>query len=200
VNGLIRYHIRWIFVLAALSAIAPRPAAAQGPALPALYALPYHWTQDDGSTLTLDAWRGRPVLLAMAYSSCRETCFYTLHRLEQFEREARARHLELEIIVVTLDPRTDNPQTWASYRRRRGLTSTHWHFLTGSEQATRALADLLGVRFWNYDEHVMHEFRIAYVDADGHADRSLDWESRDQDVLAGLFPTSPRPHKDVSHD
>ena len=172
---------------AAAAAAATATATTTAPEA-ALFALPYAFEQDDGAQLRLDRWRGQPFLLAMAYSACRETCSYTLHRLEQFDARARARGETIEIVVVSLDPRRDDSRSWSSYRRRHGIAGPHWHFLTGSGEATQQLAALLGVRFWNYEEHVMHEFRIAHVDASGRIDRSLDWASRKEDVFAAASP------------
>jgi hypothetical protein len=49
--------------------------------------------------------------------------------------------------------------------------------------ATRELARLLGVKFWRYDEHVMHYFRILRRDVNGSIGAAIDWNHRQLDAL-----------------
>jgi len=170
------------------SLVVARASPGEPDAGASLYALKDVFQQDDGAAVRLDHWAGRPVLMAMAYSSCRETCSYTMHRLEELEKAATSRGQPIEIVIVSYDPRVDDATVWSSYRRRHRLNDSHWHFLVGSDQATRAFASMLGLRFWNYDEHVMHEFGITLVDSTGHISRVLHWTNRNENLLAAANP------------
>ncbi|MET3133983.1 protein SCO1/2 [Oxalobacteraceae bacterium GrIS 1.11] len=166
--------------LALAGQVADAGVAAASPSAPAslsLYAQATHWTDDSGKTVTLDQWRGRPVLMTMAYSTCRRTCSLTLKQLEILQTGADRAGRAIDIVVVSYDPKNDTPVSWASYRRARGLSRTNWHFLTGGEGDTKRLSHWLGLAdFWSLEDHIMHDFKISVLDADGNIVRQLGWQ------------------------
>ena len=148
-----------------------RPAVAGS----AVWDLPGLWEDDQGQRVTLSDWAGRPALLTMAYGSCRKICSTSLRLLQQAQQEADARGLELSVIVVSLDPRVDTPASWRQFRAERGLQRPNWHFLAGAPAQIRRVAGLLEMKYWVYDDHVLHDLRIAAVDASGHIVARVDW-------------------------
>ena len=148
------------------------PSAA---ALPDLWALSGHWEDDQERQVTMAQWAGRPALLTMAYGSCRRICSTSLRLLLQAQQDADARKLELSVIVVSLDPKSDTPAAWREFRSEHRLQRTNWHFLGGAAAQTRRLADLLDMKYWVYDDHVLHDLRIAAVNASGRIVARIDW-------------------------
>lgn len=151
-----------------------------------LYQLALQWQDDHGNGVRLDQFRGQPVLLTMAYATCRETCSYALHRLDQLQHEAEQAGQPLQIVVISYDPVNDDARSWSNYRQHHSYVHPNWHFLTGTDATTRALAEALQFKYWNYDEHVVHDFKILMVDADGRVARELTWPNRNE----SLFLTS----------
>lgn len=152
-------------------------ADATGPAAPAVSffdGLPRHWRDDDGRDLLLTDLRGRRVIMTMAYASCRKICPVAILRLQEMQQELDRRGEHAEFVIVGYDPVSDNPAVWRQYRATRQLTRLNWHFLTGSSGDTERLAQSLGLPFWKYDEHVMHDFRIVVFDANGAVHASVD--------------------------
>jgi len=147
------------------------------------YALGLSFVDDRGAPRALDEWRGKPLVIAMAYGACRSICSTTLRTLEEVQAAADRRGEALDFVVVSIDPGEDTPQAWADYRRGRHLDRANWSFLSGTPAATRVLARFLGVRFWRYDEHVMHDFKLLRLDADGAIAATLDWHHRAIDTL-----------------
>jgi len=157
-----------------------------GPALaapPSAYALSLQFVDDHGAARALAEWRGKPLVIAMAYGACRSICSSTLRTLEEVQAAADRRSEALAFVVVGIDPAEDTPHDWALYRKARRLTRDNWTFLSGSPEATRRLAQFLGVRFWRYDEHVMHDFKLLRLNADGVVAASLDWHHRNVEDL-----------------
>jgi protein SCO1/2 len=162
-------------------ALALSGGAAAAPA--SAYPLGLEFVDDHGSTRALAEWRGRPVVVAMAYGACRSICSTTLRTLETLQAQADRKGIALEFVVVSIDPVEDTPQAWSDYRKARHLERANWTFLSGSKTATRTLARFLGVRFWSYDEHVMHDFKILRLDAQGAIEATLDWDHRQPEPL-----------------
>jgi protein SCO1/2 len=156
-----------------------------------LYALPAAWTDDQGSTVRLEKFRGSSSVISMAYGACRKVCSTTMRRMEQLQELADSRGLKLQFILISLDPESDTPQAWHEYREMHHLQRANWAFLSGPEQSTRAVATRLGVGYWRYDEHVLHDFGIALLSPSGEILRKLTWQ--DQRLDAFLPPAVPGP-------
>lgn len=150
-----------------------------------IYRTEGQWLDDRARSYRLDELRGTPTVLTMAYGACRRICSTSLRLLEQLQALADERHAKLNIVVVGLDPSQDRPADWAEYRAERKLSRANWQFLSGDEASTRRLANRLGVHYWRYGEHTMHDFRIVLLSAQGLPVRYMD--KFDQD-LALLLP------------
>ena len=62
----------------------------------------------DGATLQLSHYRGKVVLLAFGYSSCREVCPVTLATLAHARRKLGAAAADVQVVYVTVDPERDD--------------------------------------------------------------------------------------------
>jgi protein SCO1/2 len=101
--------------------------------------------------------KGKPVVLALVYYDCPMLCGLIQSGLARAMREnGLALGKDYQAVSVSFDP-AEKPALGAE--RRRGYlqsmeiddrTSTDWPFLTGSEEATRRLADAVGFHF-KYD-------------------------------------------------
>jgi cytochrome oxidase Cu insertion factor (SCO1/SenC/PrrC family) len=117
----------------------------------------------------------------MAYSTCRQVCSFTLHRLEELQQSADRAKTPIEIVVISYDPSVDGPGSWSIYRRHHHLDRTNWHFLTGGAASTRQFAAAMQFPYWSYDDHLVHDFRILLIGPDGRIARNLAWTSRNDD-------------------
>jgi cytochrome oxidase Cu insertion factor (SCO1/SenC/PrrC family) len=111
--------------------------------------------------------------MTMAYGACRRVCSTSLRVLQSVQALADERQLSLSFVVVGLDPDQDKPADWAEFRRDRALMRANWRFLSGDEASTRRLAQSLGVRYWRYGEHTMHDFRVVLLSPEGQLVRSM---------------------------
>ncbi len=146
-----------------------------------LHAVRGPWVDDLNRPYALDSLRGSYAVVNMAYGACRRVCSASLRVLEQLQVLADARQLALQVVIVGLDPSQDRPADWALYRTERKLTRDNWLFLSGDKASTSRMAGWLGVRYWHYDEHVMHDFRIVLVSPEGRVVAAM--TSPDQDIV-----------------
>ncbi len=150
-----------------------------------LYRTEGRWLDDQSHSFRLEQLRGTPTVVTMAYGACRRVCSTSLRVLEQLQALADERHATINVVVIGLDPSQDRPADWAGYRAARKLNRANWQFLSGDEASTRRIANRLGVRYWRYGEHTMHDFKVVLLSAEGAPVRSID--SFDQE-LAVLLP------------
>jgi cytochrome oxidase Cu insertion factor (SCO1/SenC/PrrC family) len=132
------------------------------------------WLDDVGRPYRLDALYGTPTVITMAYGACHRICATSLRMMEELQGLADARHHAVNFVVVGLDPQADRPSDWAAYRSERGLLRPNWEFLSGDEASTRQLARQLGIRYWRYGEHTLHNLRIVLLSPEGRPQRSID--------------------------
>ncbi|MGO8857916.1 MAG: SCO family protein [Steroidobacteraceae bacterium] len=151
---------------------------------------PYDWQDEHGAVTQLSQWRGKTVLLTMAYPTCRETCSYALHRLEELQQSADRAGTPIEVVVISYDPKIRSG-TWSIYRRHHHLDRTNWHFLTGSAASTQQFAKALQFPYWRYDEHLVHDFKILLIGPDGQIAETLTWATRNNDLFAAAAVSCP---------
>lgn len=162
----------WSAVLfAALATALAWPATAAG--LDAA-ALKIPLIDDRGRATSLGAWRGRPVIITMEYANCRFLCSITLQRLKDVQAAADAAGRRFDFVVVSIDPRNDTPAAWTRYRKSRELTRDNWSFVTASPEDTPVLAYALGIKYWLFDVHIMHDFRLLRLDGAGAIVKVMD--------------------------
>lgn len=154
-----------LLILPLISARGAGAAASVPAAL--IESLPREWRDDLGARFDLYALRGEPLVITMAYATCHRICPMTLRQLSDLQQQLDARGVTAQFVIVGYDPAADDPAAWHQYRTRRGLNRANWHFLVGSPESVGQFARVLGFQFWKYDEHIMHENRIVYLDERG---------------------------------
>jgi protein SCO1 len=137
------------------------------------YALPDAFTNDQARTVHLSEWRGKPLILTMEYSSCRFMCTTTFSKLKAIQAAADQQNIQIDFMIVSLDPKNDTPQAWRQYRVSREVDRSNWHLLTGSEATTKEFAALLGIKYWTMDEHILHDFKIVRLNARGEIEKEI---------------------------
>jgi cytochrome oxidase Cu insertion factor (SCO1/SenC/PrrC family) len=134
--------------LTGASVPAPPPASVGNildqPVPKAVQALPLE--DQEGKPVTLDAYRGRSVLLVPFLTSCQEECPITTASLLMIQRALKADGLakKVTIVEVTVDPGKDSPARMTAYSQ---LTATTWPLLTGSPSALASLWRYFGVYY-----------------------------------------------------
>lgn len=112
-----------------------------------LYHLESSWTDQDSRTLELGSLRGKVVLVALIYSSCKGACPMILEDMRKIEaRVAQGHPDKLHYLLVSIDPEVDTPEKLKAYSEKAGLGPS-WTFLNGQDDDILELAALLGVKY-----------------------------------------------------
>ncbi len=124
---------------------------------------------EKGKEVRLAEFRGKPVVISMAYTGCVYTCPMILAQMQQIEKALQAQgNTDAIFVLVSFDPEKDTPKVMADYAKKRNLSS-QWHLLTAkSDKAPREVASLLGIKYkkvegGDYD----HSFIISALDKEG---------------------------------
>jgi protein SCO1/2 len=114
-----------------------------------VYNLGETWTNQDGKTATLSSFRGKPVVAAMGYTTCKDICPAIVADMMWIERHLpSAAADQVRFAFFSLDPEADTPERLKLYAGSHGLDHDHWTLLTASdEDAVRELAATFGVAY-----------------------------------------------------
>ena len=134
----------------------------------------FELTERSGRTVRRADLRGKILVVNFFFSGCSAQCLALSSRMSEVEY-LTARDVDVVLLSLSVDPRTDTPETLARYARTFTSNTNRWLFLTGekqkiyplikesfllpvaeSEEARRAL-----------DGAFIHSDKIALVDATG---------------------------------
>jgi protein SCO1 len=167
-------------IFIAIAASMPNPAWS---APFSFYALPYSFTDDQSRTVRLSEWRGKPMIITMEYSNCRFMCTTTFSKMKAIQDAADRKKMQIDFLVVSLDPKNDTPQAWRQYKISREVDRSNWHMLTGTDATTKDFAKLIGIKYWSMDEHILHDFKIVRLNAQGEIEKEITDYSDEPDSL-----------------
>ncbi len=153
------------------------------------------WRDVDGREVTLDAFKGRPVVLSFVYTSCVATCPLTTQKLKALDARLTAAGRQTPVVVISLDPAKDTPEAVAAYRAKHKLEGlSHWHVLVGDEAQVRAFTMMLEFRYSKNPESgiISHDNAVFLIGADGQVRSRV---SSLTDAVNELIPMVPAVQK-----
>jgi cytochrome oxidase Cu insertion factor (SCO1/SenC/PrrC family) len=176
------WHFRYAMgaILLFLASLLPLPAWC---APISFYSVPYPFVNDRGETVHLSDWRGKPMILTMEHSTCRFSCSISISKLKTIQALADQKKLNIDFMIISIDPRNDTPETWRQFRASRDEERSNWHLLTGDETTTRLFADLIGIKYWYMEDHVFHDFKIVRLNAKGEIEKMITDYDDDPEIL-----------------
>lgn len=134
------------------------------------------WKDETNKEFPLVNLKGKKVVVAMAYTSCQATCPMIISKLKTVESLFNQKNIQVEVVVITFDPGFDTPErNMTFYREKMGIKKTNWHFLTGSENDTRKISMLLGIKFSVNPETkaIIHDSKIILLNEVGEIEKRL---------------------------
>jgi protein SCO1 len=120
----------------------------------------------NGRTILLSSFKGKPALVAFIHTACEGPC-----ELITAEMKSVARNLgpefksEVTMISITTEPKEDGPRELLAYAKAHGVDADGWVFLTGTPEETRGLLARYGVSA--EEEHSDHVLELFLLSAAG---------------------------------
>jgi len=139
-------------------------ACAPNGQLPILREAPdFTLTNQDGRIVRLSDFRGKVVVMDFFYTNCHDACLTMNYSLKfvQDQLEAGLKQ-DLVLISVSFDP-LDTPEVLKQHAASLKFNIPGWHFLTGTPEQIRQLADDYGVTYRAVDvaDHERNETTVA---------------------------------------
>lgn len=137
------------------------------PSKDSLFNIRSKWQNQDGKEIELRALQGRPVVIAMAYTSCPSSCPMIIEEMREIASRLKNKDAA-RFVLASFDAKRDTPERLKKFAGQRKLELSHWILLHGSPNSVQDLAAALGVR---YKEDARGEFDhsniISLLDAEG---------------------------------
>ncbi|MBI4287537.1 MAG: SCO family protein [Chloroflexi bacterium] len=182
----------WVWIVAPLALFLALSVSARFIGPPQILAPSFELTDQKGETVSLASLQGKAVALTFLYTYCPDTCpLYVGKMYRAFDKIASVQD-EVAVVVVTVDPERDTPETIKSYTSR---WPSGWHFLTGSPGQLQTVWGDYGIAVQkesgvsdDHGEHasysVSHTAKVVLIDTSGFQATELkgEWQP---DELAG---------------
>jgi len=129
----------------------------------------------DNSVVTLEQYRGKPLIISMIYTSCHHVCPSTTQFLNEVVKKAR-KALDsdsFQVISVGFDTENDNPERMAQFRDRTAVSDEGWDFLSGDATAMASLTEQLGFIYYDSPKGFDHLVQVTIVDQEGAVYRQV---------------------------
>jgi len=129
-------------------------------------------TDSLGRTVTKAQLDGKTLVVSFLFTSCATTCPEVSRRMAEIQL-LTTNLPDVQLISITVDPRSDTPSTLAKWGEHYGADTNRWLMLTGSKPM---LYQLIGNSFLTTNDSALYDYmpghfvgteRIAIVDRRG---------------------------------
>ena len=126
-------------------------------------------TDGAGKHFTLRDMAGAPVLVTMFYGDCHAACPVIIENLKRTVDALGADAGPLRVLLISLDPAHDTPDSLAKLARKNKLDPERFRLAVAADDSTtRTLASTLNIKFRRLDNgEINHTTRVALLDAAG---------------------------------
>jgi protein SCO1 len=135
----------------------------------------YILTDTAGKPVVLAAYRGKPLVVSLVYTSCSSVCPATTQRLISAVDEARRTFGSSEFAVLTVgfDARNDTPARMAQFAVVQGVTADNWRLASGDGGTISALLHDLGFSYAAATGGFDHIIQTTIINRDGNIYRHV---------------------------
>lgn len=147
----------------------------------------YRFTDSEGRAVRLAQLRGKPLVVSFVYTGCFQVCPATTQFLARAVAEAE-RTLgpgSFRVATVGFNLPFDSPAAMKDFRRKFGLASPDWLFLTPEAGRVEALTADFGFRYEATPAGFDHLLQATIVDAQGRIYRQVYGDSFDLPQFVG---------------
>jgi protein SCO1/2 len=146
----------------------------------------------NGNTISLASFKGKPLVVDFIYTSCPGPCLMETAKLANVAlRLGSDLGSKVTIVSISVDPEHDGPKQLLDYSRRQGADEKGWYFLTGGPgEVDQALAGFKLSRQVEPDGGVGHLVDMMLIGTDGRLVREYNGEVvKAQDIVDDVKKT-----------
>ena len=115
-------------------------------AVPARAAQQVQLIDQTGRAFTFTSLHGKPLIVTFVAAHCTDACPLVNAQFEQADQIFVARHLDVRLLTITLDPENDPPAVMRDLARRFSADPRRWLLASGSAANVHAVMNAFGVQ------------------------------------------------------
>lgn len=129
----------------------------------------------NGGRVTLNDFRGKPLVVSMIYTSCYQICPMTTRHLSSVVQKARETLGEdsFSVAIIGFDAQFDTPDKMKSFADRQGISGKGWNLLSMAEEDVGTLSKDIGFAYYPSSNGFDHIIQATIVDAGGKLYRQV---------------------------
>lgn len=138
-----------------------------------------------GERITLAAFRGKPLVISLIYTSCHHTCPTMTTQLAAAVKAAREAvgTDSFYVLSVGFDTAEDTPDRLRRFAAQRGIDDPRWTFAAVDSETVAALARELGFTYFPSPRGFDHLAQTSVIDAEGVVHQQIYGESIPQPAI-----------------
>jgi len=143
------------------------------------------FTNAAGEAVSLEDFRGKPLVLSMVYTSCYQICPMTTRHLSKVVEKARDAMGEesFSVVVIGFDSKVDTPEAMQYFANKQGISDKNWNLLSINEEDLDALSEDLGFLYYPTSSGYDHLIQATVIDASGKLYRQVYGQVFDTQLL-----------------
>ena len=129
----------------------------------------YQLTNSTGTTVSLNQFRGKPLVISLIYTSCFQICPMTTQNLHRVVKKARQVFGDdsFNVLTIGFDTPRDTPEAMGYFSKAQYAGADNWYFLSSDQATMAALTRDLGFIFIPSPAGFDHLIQATIIDSDG---------------------------------
>jgi protein SCO1/2 len=129
----------------------------------------YMFYDRQGRPVNLSAYRGKPLLISMIFTSCHHVCPAITRHLATAVDAAREAMGEdsFQVLTIGFDTPVDTPDAMRVFANKQSIDDPNWEFLSGSADEIARLVDNIGFVYFPSPRGFDHINQVTVIDRDG---------------------------------
>lgn len=146
------------------------------------------WHDQNNKPFDLNSLKGKKQVVAFIYTSCQAVCPIMMKTMKDMQDKLHAdTKAKTEFLVISLDPKRDTPQVLAKFGEHY-KTDDKWHFLSGSDDDIRLLANTMNIRYQFAEGGMInHSNVISVLDEQGKMIEQAIGNSQGEDKIVSAL-------------
>lgn len=143
------------------------PYGLQGTDLNGTVAPGFQLTDQNGKTVSLADFKGKPVIITFMYTHCPDVCPVTAEKLHSALQSLGAQGQDVGILAVSTDPKRDTTAAALDFSKAHGMQDS-WHYLVGKQDELSKVWSSYSIYAQTQQQSVNHSMGIYLIDKQGH--------------------------------
>jgi protein SCO1/2 len=126
----------------------------------------FRLTDQFDNQISLQQFKGKPVVLTFLYTHCPDICPLTAERLHSTMLELGKDARNVGVLAITTDPKRDDVAAALHFSQQHQMTN-YWHYLTGTDQQLSPIWVGYTIYAQAQQQNINHSMAIFVIDKQG---------------------------------